>query len=255
MFRDLFLPVGYPESVESEYLEFQFWDTVQALCSYLRGILSMKAILEGLGVGKSEATASGAVIQWIMKDGLSMIGGILFSCWGCNRFDEDICSWRLFADLINDIGLFLEMLAPLFPSRFLLILSIGSICKCLCGVSAGATRSCISCHLSKNNNMGDVGAKENTQETGITLVGLVLGIYLSPILNSNIYIAWISFIILTMIHMYSNYCGVKCLKLRYINKERSKLLWDGYKSKENDVFIIIVILYSIYIGNAIIFII
>lgn len=232
---ELFLPLGYPCSVEDEYLKFQFWDTIQALCSYLRGILSMKAILEGLGVGKSEATAGGAVLQWIWKDGMSMIGGILFSWWGSNRFDEDICTWRLFADLINDIGLFFEMLAPLFPSEFLLILSIGSICKALCGVSAGATRSCITSHLAKKNNMGDVGAKENTQETGVTLIGLIMGIYLSPMLNSNIYIAWLSFVILTIIHMICNYEGVKCLKLRYINKQRSKLLWNAYINKENDV--------------------
>lgn len=62
---ELFLPLGFPDSVEDEYLRFQFWDTVQALCSYLRGILSMKAILEGLGVGKTEATASAAVVQWV----------------------------------------------------------------------------------------------------------------------------------------------------------------------------------------------
>lgn len=31
---------------------FQAWDTVQALCSYVRGMLSSQAILKGVGVGQ-----------------------------------------------------------------------------------------------------------------------------------------------------------------------------------------------------------
>ena len=51
----IFVPSGYPESVAPEYMRFQAWDTVQALCSYLRGVLSTRAILEGAGLGAEEA--------------------------------------------------------------------------------------------------------------------------------------------------------------------------------------------------------
>ena len=40
--RATFLPIGYPASVSAEYTEYQFWDTVQALCSYLRGVLATR---------------------------------------------------------------------------------------------------------------------------------------------------------------------------------------------------------------------
>ena len=42
-----FLPEGYPHSVTPDYLPFQAWDTVQAVCSYLRGILCVQAIMAG----------------------------------------------------------------------------------------------------------------------------------------------------------------------------------------------------------------
>ena len=42
--RSIFLPVGYPDSVRPEYLRFQFFDTLQAACSYLRSILTTSAI-------------------------------------------------------------------------------------------------------------------------------------------------------------------------------------------------------------------
>lgn len=57
LFRTTFLPAGYPESVPPEYLQFQIWNTIQDLCSYLRGIMSTRAVLEGLGVGKADVTA------------------------------------------------------------------------------------------------------------------------------------------------------------------------------------------------------
>mmetsp|Transcript_3106 Transcript_3106/g.8822 ORF Transcript_3106/g.8822 Transcript_3106/m.8822 type:complete len:94 (-) Transcript_3106:38-319(-) len=42
--QDTFLPRGYPESVRPEYLDYQYWDSAQGLCSYLRGIIAAKAM-------------------------------------------------------------------------------------------------------------------------------------------------------------------------------------------------------------------
>jgi len=41
--RDLFLPLGYPHTVRSEYWSYQVCDSVQGLCSYLRGVVSTSA--------------------------------------------------------------------------------------------------------------------------------------------------------------------------------------------------------------------
>lgn len=41
----LFLPAGYPSSVSSDYLAYQFWDTLQALSSYTMGYLASHAVL------------------------------------------------------------------------------------------------------------------------------------------------------------------------------------------------------------------
>jgi hypothetical protein len=48
----LFLPEGYPDSVSSDYLPFQCWDTVQAVSSYVRGMLTSTALLKGAGMGQ-----------------------------------------------------------------------------------------------------------------------------------------------------------------------------------------------------------
>lgn len=60
--RDLFLPVGYPQSVRPEYMSYQIYDSLQGLCSYLRGVVSTSALLTAAGVGNAEATAMGAAM-------------------------------------------------------------------------------------------------------------------------------------------------------------------------------------------------
>ena len=45
----ILLPIGYPQSVASEYMEYQLYDTIQELCGYLKGIVMNQASLTGLG--------------------------------------------------------------------------------------------------------------------------------------------------------------------------------------------------------------
>lgn len=37
IFKQIFLPHGYPDSVSRDYLSYQIWDTVQAFCSTITG--------------------------------------------------------------------------------------------------------------------------------------------------------------------------------------------------------------------------
>lgn len=99
-----FLPVGYPHSVREEYLAYQSWDTIQALCSYLRGILTTKAILEGSGVGSEAASALSAAMNWVFRDGVGMTCSLLFSSLASVSFDGNVKEWRLFADIANGKG-------------------------------------------------------------------------------------------------------------------------------------------------------
>lgn len=157
---DLFLPLGFPHSVDSSYLAYQFYDSLQGLCSYLRGVVSTSAVLTAAGVGNADATAMGAAMTWALKDGLGMVGGLIFSYYASPHFDANVKEFRLFADLINDVALTLDMVAPLVPSHCLLgIMSLSTLSKTMCGMSAGATKSSITVHLAREGNMADLNAK------------------------------------------------------------------------------------------------
>jgi len=225
----LFIPRG---NISPEYIYFQACDSIQATCSYLRGILAIHSTLVGVGVGNNEATALSAVATFVLKDGAGMFGSLIFSYGYSHMFDTEVKLWRLFADVINDIGLTLEVVAPLFKDYFLAITVFANICKSLCGVAAGATRVAISQHFASEGNISEVQAKEGTQETFVSMVGLMLGtLLLRQGLTTSFEVRFGFFIALTLIHVYTNYLGVKVLQLKTINRGRLFIILQNLQGK------------------------
>lgn len=264
----LFLPTDYPKSVNPGYIKYQAYDSIQGLSSYLRGVVTTSAILTAAGVGNAEATATSAAVQWAMKDGCGMMGGLVFSYFTSCYFDSHVKEFRLFADIMNDIGLFLDMLSPLlihwkYDSLAVMgVATFATLCRVMCGMAAGATKNCITQHFAKKGNMADLSAKEGTQETLVSLIGMVMGIGLAKFLqdmeenckilrqastlqatDSNddqenglfvsfnvlvyrdgaFYATWFVFLLLTIIHVWANYVGVKSLKLKTLNRARCEM--------------------------------
>jgi len=101
----------------------------------------------------------------------------------------------------------------------------------MCGVAAGATRGLITVHFCENGgDFAEVQAKEGTQETAITLVGCVLGIALSDLVNATPARRWAWFVLLTFIHVVSNFHAVSVIKFRSLNLPRLKFVVDVFNS-------------------------
>ena len=230
----VFLPVGYPSSVRPEYLRFQAFDTLQAACSYLRNILTTSAILRGAGVGEDAASPMAAAIAWVLRDGFGMFGSLVFSYLVGTGFDRNVKEWRLFADVINDVGLTLDMLAPLAgPSggtNFMVVAALGACCKTICGMTAGATRASITSHFALHDNLADVSAKEGAQETAVTLLGLLVGGALANRLGDSPMTSWAAFLTLTLVHVWANCIGVGCLAFTTLNRQRAAIVTRAWWS-------------------------
>src|SRR5688500_7905240 len=102
-----------------------------------------------------------------------------------------------------------ELISPFFPTYFLHLACFGTICRSLCGISAGATRASLMQHFAITNNVSDISAKENIQETFVTLFGLVCGLYCTTWLDNNVTGTWIVFIVLTVIHVWANMLAMR----------------------------------------------
>ncbi|XP_013405479.1 RUS1 family protein C16orf58 homolog [Lingula anatina] len=228
LFRSVFLPQGYPDSVSEDYMQYQLWDTLQAFASSITGTLATQAVLKGVGVGDESATPLAATITWLLKDGMGMLGRIGFAWFQGTSLDCDAKRWRLFADILNDCAIFLEILAPLFQGYFTLIVCIAGVSKSIVGVAGGATRAALTQHQARRNNMADVSAKDGSQETLVNLAALICGLLMMPVVSGHQTLTWVLFFLFTMLHLFSNFMAVKAVKMETLNQARLHILVQHY---------------------------
>ncbi|XP_016092025.1 RUS family member 1 [Sinocyclocheilus grahami] len=228
VFKSVFLPQGYPESASEDYLQYQLWDTVQAFSSSLSGTLATQASLRGVGVGNQEATVAAATITWLLRDGTGMLGRILFAWLKGSKLDSEAKKWRLFADILNDVAMFMEIAAPHFPPFFTLIVCIAGIFRSIVGVAGGATRAALTVHQARRNNMADISAKDGSQETLVNLAGLLVSLALIPLVTDNPLLTFILFFLFTALHLFANYKAVRSVVMETLNEARLSIVLHRY---------------------------
>jgi len=239
VFRKLFLPDGFPESVSEDYWPYQKYDCLQALCSSVTGVLSTRAILAGAGVGDSAATATAATFSWILKDGLGMIGRLGFASYQGTNLDINCKTWRFMADILNDVGLGVDIACVFLPREwFIYLCALSSVLKSLCGVAGGATRAALTSHFSLRDNLADVSAKDGSQETAVNLIGSLIGGFILTFLSGYTeedghVAAAVLFAIFTAFHLVFNFLAVRAVYLRTINRQRLEILVDHLLQNRN----------------------
>jgi hypothetical protein len=67
----------------------------------VRAVLSTQCLLVAIGLSASTAVPVAATVNWVMKDGLGQLGGVLFASWVGNRFDSDIKRWKMVSGVRN----------------------------------------------------------------------------------------------------------------------------------------------------------
>ncbi|MCJ8739018.1 hypothetical protein PDJAM_G00042300 [Pangasius djambal] len=227
-FKNVFLPQGYPESVSEDYLQYQIWDTLQAFSSSLSGTLATQASLKGVGVGNQEATVAAATVTWLLRDGTGMLGRILFAWFKGSKLDSEAKKWRLFADILNDVAMLMEITAPHFPPFFTLIVCIAGVFKSIVGVAGGATRAALTVHQARRNNMADISAKDGSQETLVNLAGLLVSLVLIPLVTDNPVLTFILFFLFTALHLFANYKAVRSVVMETLNEARLAIILRRY---------------------------
>ncbi len=98
-------------------------------------------------MGRADATALSALYNFMLRDGCGMLATLVFTAVASSNFGTNIKQWRLFADIMVDIGITLEVLATGVSRRwFLPMICVGNMCKAVCGVAAGACAGAINLH-------------------------------------------------------------------------------------------------------------
>ncbi|WYZ43408.1 hypothetical protein EsH8_VI_001107 [Colletotrichum jinshuiense] len=225
---DAFLPIGYPDSVTPDYLGYQTFDSLQAFFSTITGLLANRAILQGLGVGDANSSATYALLLTILKDGISRVATIVFAYRFGLVIEPECKRYRFLADIFNDSAFFLDLFSPYFdPWTKVSALVLAEALRAMCGVAAGASKAALSKHFARRNNLSELNAKEASQETAVGLVGLLVGSVVVRYVESREAV-FALMVLLVFVHLGMNYLGVRCVQLNILNQQRATILFQHH---------------------------
>jgi hypothetical protein len=182
-------------------------------------------VLSSVGVGDSSASPTTALILSIIQESAGRIATILFA-WRFGTSLEPECKmYRLLADILNDFAFVLDCLSPAFPKSLrVLILSFSSVLRALCGVAAGSAKASLSAHFARWGNLGELNAKDSSQETVISLFGMLVGSVVVQWVTSP-FATWTTLILLLSIHLETNRRAVRAVSMRTLNRQRANFVY------------------------------
>ncbi|PYI25603.1 DUF647-domain-containing protein [Aspergillus indologenus CBS 114.80] len=233
---DVFLPTGYPHSVTEDYTPYQIFDSLQAFSSSIAGLLSSRAVLQGVGVGNADASPTSALLLHILQDSSGRIATILFAHRIGTALEPECKMYRLAADIFNDAAMILDCLSPMVPAGALrvLVLSTAGILRALCGVAGGSSKASLSAHFSRWGNLAEVNAKDSSQETIISLVGMLVGSFVVSHVT-GFAATWIVLLMLLALHLGLNYAAVRSVQMTSLNRQRANIVFSTILNTDGDL--------------------
>lgn len=215
----LFLPEGYPGTVSPDYMQYQFWDTLQGFLGYLKSIILTFSFLRGLGVGNQEGSLHSAMILWICRDTTGVISGLIT---GIPTFTKEFSDakqlkkWRLIAESIRILAGGIELYAAMCShAAFVLLICVATILNTIASVISSLNRASLITHFAIDNNISDCAAKEGNQDRGVKVFGIPLAFILLQTLGENPYHASYIFALAVILQFGCNVLAVRSLKLKY----------------------------------------
>lgn len=130
---------------------------------------------------------------------------------------------------MNDVALTLNITSEFLPSQFRpYVYLVTSCCWAVVGVAGGCSRTAMTIHQARSDNASDVQAKDQSQETLVGLVGLVLSYFLIQLVSTSLFASTATFALFTALHILCNWIAVRSLNMDVFNITRMRLLIAHY---------------------------
>ncbi|KAK7208420.1 vitamin B6 photo-protection and homoeostasis-domain-containing protein [Myxozyma melibiosi] len=225
----VFLPTGYPDSVTSDYVDYQIFDSIQAFASTIAALIGNRAVLTAVGVGDKNATSTSAMFITGLQETLGRLATISFAWKYGSTLEQECKKFRFVADLVYNAGVICDVCAPYFGvsrSTKIFFLCCSGVLKAVCGVMANGSRAALTQHFtdSERGSISDVSAKDASQETVISLMGMLVGAIIVPYVNTDIQI-WTTLLLLITVHLTTNYWAVTSVVMDTLNRQRVNIVF------------------------------
>jgi hypothetical protein len=100
------------------------------------------------------------------------------------------------------------------------------VLRALCGVCAGSAKASLSAHFARQGNLGELNAKDASQETVISLLGMLAGSLVVAWVQSPL-ATWSTLIALLSVHLATNYAAVRAVSMRSLNRQRANIVFSS----------------------------
>lgn len=165
----------------------------------------------------------------ILQESAGRIATILFADRYGTALEPECKRYRLLADILNDFAFVLDCLSPGLPKTIrVVVLSFSSVLRALCGVAAGSAKASLSAHFAQWGNLGELNAKDSSQETVISLIGMLAGSVVVSWVTTPM-ATWTVLILLLAIHLETNRRAVRAVSMRTLNRQRASLVYYQLK--------------------------
>ncbi|KAL4776250.1 vitamin B6 photo-protection and homoeostasis-domain-containing protein [Aspergillus nidulans var. acristatus] len=211
-------------------------DSLQAFSSSIAGLLASRAVLQGVGVGNANASPTSALLLHILQDTSGRIATILFAHRVGTALEPECKMYRFAADIFNDLAMLLDCLSPMIPAGFnrVTVLSAAGVLRALCGVAGGSSKASLSAHFARWGNLADVNAKDSSQETVISLIGMLVGSFVVSHITSFT-ATWLTLVFLVSMHLSLNYAAVRSVQMTTLNRQRANIVFSTLLSSDPDL--------------------
>lgn len=157
---------------------------------------------------------------------MGRLATILFAHRLGTSLEPECKMYRLAADIFNDTAMVLDCLSPAFPKPArVMVLSFSSCLRALCGVCAGSAKASLSAHFAKRANLGELNAKDSSQETVISLLGMLAGSMVVSWVTTPM-ATWATLIALLSVHLATNYAAVRAVSMTSLNRQRANIVFS-----------------------------
>ncbi|GAB1217021.1 hypothetical protein ATERTT37_006242 [Aspergillus terreus] len=175
----------------------------------------------GVGVGNPNASPTSALLLHILQDTSGRLATILFAHRVGTALQPECKSYRLAADLFNDLAMILDCLSPAAPAGAprVAVLSAAGVLRALCGVAGGSSKASLSAHFAKGGNIAEVNA-----ETIISLLGMLAGSLVVAHVTSAT-ATWLALLALLALHLALNYAAVRAVQMTSLNRQRANIVF------------------------------
>lgn len=237
-FTEYFLPRGYPLAISPRYLPYAIGQNASIIFSTIGGVLSMQSLLQAIGLGANEAIPVAAALNWVIKDGLGQLGGVLFASFVNNKFDSDPRKWRFLACAAMDGASFIELLTPLAPGYFLFLASFANIGKNISFLASSASRAAINKSFAWHENLADITAKTGSQAIISSMIGTALGVSVSASLayftDSSLLSMALTFLSCSGLSLASLHWSLRHVNIQTLSPERLQMIVNHWLDQVTD---------------------